>query len=80
MFPFIDGLSLIIRRFLLALTGTNDLHKIGRKYITEVHRAQQTMWQELIRTDRGVGHTFPFIDGLSLIIRRLSFNFCNTEL
>ena len=34
---------------------SSNLHKIGKiskKLITEVHRAQQTMWQELIQTDR----------------------------
>ena len=35
---------------------SNSLHKISKlskKLITEVHRAQQTMWQELlIQTDR----------------------------
>ena len=31
---------------------SKNLHKISKKLITEVHRAQQTMWQELIQTDR----------------------------
>ena len=29
-----------------------------KKLITEIHRTQQTMWQELIQTDRGVERTF----------------------
>ena len=30
--------------------------------VTEVHRAQQTIWQELIQTDTGEERTFRFID------------------
>ena len=30
----------------------SNLGKISKKLITEVQRAQQTMWQELIQTDR----------------------------
>ena len=74
IFVHCQAISYADNKNLQFFRSSKKLRKITKKLMTEVHRVQQTMSQKPIQKDREGERTFRFIDGLSLIIRRLSFS------